>query len=658
MSDIKNKQVVSNLMTLLPSVYRDFIYDDNFIKLLLDTYVDVAGFVGRYAQSIYDNTSINTAEYFRNLEFATLTLKDSLYDVNKVAIAFYQAGIGNWYASETPLKDKVGFLDSLGLYETLSVQREWDVNSNYVISLKIARDFNQYLGYYDNLKDYVVKDNKLFLFNDLAKLPQTPGGEKTVLLTDIFIDVNKIENRWGTLLGNLKPNFISPAKYAQTISGTINSLNEGLTIKLLREVIANITEPSVNFFDKYSTNLPVRYKYDDFINSEGTLGELRLGEFDFIAELPASLFGTAEIRQYIIQVLNLMKPAYTNFSIYGLTQYEEEGFKDKYSGAVEVIDSTLFSKGEGELKFGVTPPSSGLLLNISPLNTSILFNPVSRVESNTGILNPIKSVNESRYQTVLSSYATSLDRILTETKILPLPSSLSILSAVSEEHKFGVELDTLLKLNSSILNSSLLGVATRINREAKSFFQGVKILEENKYPQTTTSHAIIINRDNEEEGFKDKYSGAVEVIDSTLFSKGEGELKFGVTPPSSGLLLNISPLNTSILFNPVSRVESNTGILNPIKSVNESRYQTVLSSYATSLDRILTETKILPLPSSLSILSAVSEEHKFGVTIEGALILNSSPLNSSLLVPTTVKELGGAIILTRVSDGYETIITF
>ncbi len=311
-----NEIYTENLLNSLPSFYKEFIYNDKFMKLLLNSYISVVNNLRRYAESMYYNTFLDTTEYYRNLEFAVLDVQNALYDVNTIATQFAAAGLGSWFSEETSLKSKVDFLYKIGKYELLDSRRSWDAVSNDILSLDISKNFSGDSGYYTNLRDYAVSNNKLYLFNDLAKYPSRVSRSKSLLLSNIIVDNKKLENRFGTLASLTKSPVISPEEYMSILKGIFRFYINGPTVKSFKEVLQFLTmsEENINIFDRYSNDIPWVYE------QEYNVGLLT--DFNFIIELPLTTTAIYDKKEYIIQIVKLLKPTYTQLAMYYTNAYD------------------------------------------------------------------------------------------------------------------------------------------------------------------------------------------------------------------------------------------------------------------------------------------------------------------------------------------------
>lgn len=274
---IKNEEVVSKLVSDLPSFYSEFLYDPKLIQTLFDAYVDVFEHMTNEVKSVYYNTCLDKAEILRSINKGVLTLSKSLYDVNKVSAAFASAGNGDWFSSATTLKSKILFLESLGHFEILDANRVADTNLRDVVDLVIAKDFSESMGYYTNYEDYVVVNNTLFLFNDLAK--PVAGNVKKVLAKDILVDYRKIDNRWGVLFESITKDYLTPFEYKEFIQAL---LVYSPTVSKMKGIIQNLmSKGGGDLYDSHvRKNVP-----EEFLLSPPQ----NLKPFDFIFKIPPEL---------------------------------------------------------------------------------------------------------------------------------------------------------------------------------------------------------------------------------------------------------------------------------------------------------------------------------------------------------------------------------
>lgn len=274
-----NDKLVQQLISRLPDFYGEYSYDTEFIQELFDAYIKAVGVLYRHAQYICNNTSIETAEVYKPKAMKPIVLEKSLYNVLDISGPFEAKTGKAWFDVTTSLADKVSFLDSVGKYEVLT-----DINSyfdaEFIIDFKIRKDFSGLLGYYSPLEDYVYKDYKLYLFNQLAKPPHN-AISKTILLEDIKSNDHKLDHQWGIFFPTIYSVFLTRPEYRDMIASL---LQFDSSIRAINEVMKSINIPETAIIrDKYSRkNIPtiMLNKFDKDLNP-----------FDFVFKLPPEYIG-------------------------------------------------------------------------------------------------------------------------------------------------------------------------------------------------------------------------------------------------------------------------------------------------------------------------------------------------------------------------------
>jgi len=349
---ITNDKLVLELKNRLPDFYGEYLYDHAFIEELFDAYAAAINVVNRHAQYIANNTSISTAEIFKPSSIRPLRLKDSLYDVLDVADMFdekHQSEGIRWFDNATSVFKKVEFLDSMGLYEVITDVNSADTNE-FVIGFNIRKDFSGLAGNYAPLEDYVYRNYKLYLFNQLAKVPHNRSS-RVVLLEDIKANDHKLDHQWGIFFPTIYSMFLTRNEYRDMLAVM---LKYDSSISSVNEIMRSINVPtSATIRDKYSRKNIPRSLLNKF--------DKDLGPFDFVFKLPSSYinaiqYGSDQYRNASINIddygpkdinylyhsteqasidtntgriinvfnfINMIKPKHTNFLLEGTLQISD-----------------------------------------------------------------------------------------------------------------------------------------------------------------------------------------------------------------------------------------------------------------------------------------------------------------------------------------------
>lgn len=275
-----NVLLLNKLLGRLPNFYEDFVYDLSYIESLFNAYVEAVNVLTEYSDYLYNNMSLATAEVYKPIEKLPLTLSYSLYSVEVIAQQFTTATGLNWFDPLVPKQTKVEFLDSIGKYELLTNSTALDLTEELLLDFKIRKDFAGLLGYYVPFEDYVYRDYKLYLFNDLAKIPNNKNT-KTVLLENAKFNDHKLDKNWGIFFPEIYSFFVTQPEYKDMLSSAVQFDS---TIDGMNKVIRSINLDRNTFIrDSYSRkNLPTH-----LLNTF----DKTLDPFEFIFKLPPELIG-------------------------------------------------------------------------------------------------------------------------------------------------------------------------------------------------------------------------------------------------------------------------------------------------------------------------------------------------------------------------------
>lgn len=277
---LRNEQLVRYLMSKLSNFYDDFVYDVSFIEHLFDAYIDAVNILYEHALYLYHNTSLNTAEVYKTITRMPLTLRKSLYDISTVSDSFFRDTGLNWFDPATPKQAKVSYLDSIGKYELLTDFRSTEFEGELILNFDISKDFSGLLGYYTPFEDYVYKDYKLYLFNELAKIPPN-SITKTVLLKNVRTNDYKLDTRWGISFPDIYSVFITQPEYKDMLSALVKY---NAVLDDVNKVIKTLNLDGNTFIrDSYTRKNIPPYMLNTF--------DKTLDPFEFIFKLPPDFIG-------------------------------------------------------------------------------------------------------------------------------------------------------------------------------------------------------------------------------------------------------------------------------------------------------------------------------------------------------------------------------
>lgn len=306
--NLHNDKYVEYMMSKLPNFYRDYVYDDKYIRVLFDSLVDSADLVREYVDSVKNNYVLTNTEIVSTDAIKAITLSTALYDVTKLPISWDNLSLGG----------KVDLLDELGYYELLDTD---DLLGNHetIVDMEILRDFSGYLPPYRRGEDYVIVDNKLYLFGTLAKPGVYGATRRTILVKSHVANKSRLWRRWGIFIPEIDPGPLGGTEYRDLLATLVGF--EPTATNMRRAIIALSGAElggTAMFMDHYSRK---NVTLSAFHTAE------QLGRFEFTYKLPpeyAVLLGfgdnippeyrETQIRlQNIISFMKLMKPAHTNF---------------------------------------------------------------------------------------------------------------------------------------------------------------------------------------------------------------------------------------------------------------------------------------------------------------------------------------------------------
>lgn len=291
---MKNNELVTSVFGKLPSFYREHIYDPTFIKELFDCYAEVINILNTYAKYLYNASSLTTISKYKIIDKKILILSTSLYNILNTAAEFQTSTGSDWFTTATSVADKIAYLEALSKNDDLFLYGlDNTVLTDEVISMSIKKDFSQELSSYINLRDFYIRENKLYIFNDLAK-PPVRGAVKKVLATDLVVKNNKLDNKYGIFYPNIYSEYSTSDEYKNMLQTLITSDFKVSAIQRVLENL-NLSETSMSIRDTYTKkNLPVSY-----LTTPETLYP-----FEFVYTLPASMLEAL----YYIPGLELTSP--------------------------------------------------------------------------------------------------------------------------------------------------------------------------------------------------------------------------------------------------------------------------------------------------------------------------------------------------------------
>jgi len=299
--DLTRLVTKEDLQNNLNTFYKHYMLSGEFLDELFDTFIDAANILAGFANNIENCKIISNTPAYRIIPIFILFAKTGLYDIDYLKLNNFE--FGDW--DTLSLAQKVSLLDRHGIYENLTYYKKRGTNTIANIArVEIDRFVeDKYSFKYEEFVDFVLKDNKLYFFGDLAKpLGNVPNQGKMVVLKNIAVDYGDLRHKWGTFTGIPKPPYLSYQAYRNVISILLKTLVDGPKIVNLASAVRAISG--------WEEALVV----DSYTPGVSTYG-LALGPFDFAVLLPIDLVGYPDRVEYISYFMRMVKPDYTNYFI-------------------------------------------------------------------------------------------------------------------------------------------------------------------------------------------------------------------------------------------------------------------------------------------------------------------------------------------------------
>ncbi len=305
---------VDNLISTLSNFYQNFSNEDNLQLELFKAYCKSFKEADKYMSAVERNADMPGSEIYRKIPIAVIDVYEAqynLFDMLNNNSYFHHLGTAKpwpsspegrlevWEASS--LDEKTTMLTAAGRYVILNTSTNVMQQNGPVINCSAYDKDNVLLV---EEKDYVIRNNNLFLFGKLSKQVFV---ETSIILRDIMVDYDMTYNLIGSYLGLRNNDIFSKSEYKDISYAFLKAVIKGPTIKnmkeALRSVFGNEDQSSVdtfNLIDKYTEGGKKTYW------EEGAISP-----FDFVLDLPIEYPENKIniLRDYI----HLLKPPETNY---------------------------------------------------------------------------------------------------------------------------------------------------------------------------------------------------------------------------------------------------------------------------------------------------------------------------------------------------------
>lgn len=198
--------------------------------------------------------------------------------------------------------EKVAILDYLGLYCNIYAY-EGNMSTTYQVvdANLLGYDFARF----SKGVDYILKDNRLYLFNKAAV---ASSKVKYFTLEDVFIDKMNVERRLGIYIGLEQPSHMTRNEYRELVQLIYYVVTMGPTIKNIEMAIRSISGlEETKVLDRFSEDQS-RISYW----TDTTRGD-RLKDFDFLISIPEMDHHDINKLTTFIEYVKLIKPSDTDF---------------------------------------------------------------------------------------------------------------------------------------------------------------------------------------------------------------------------------------------------------------------------------------------------------------------------------------------------------
>lgn len=279
---IDKELLYKETMKGLSSFYKEYMIDDSLLKTLTTAYMNSLDMLTNYANAVFANLFVNTAEATRQFPYMSFDASDSMYTLTRIArtprINFY-LGVPSSY-TESEIIDywrfaaspevKTSILDMMGIYTEF-------VSGDYVRALVEGESEERYKGkvlnadvYHKampkrNNVDYVIKDNKFYILN----LHEFDQESPYVTLKNITLDYNMSWLRTGSYLKIKYSDVVGKMEYNNLNKTFLRMASHGPILKDMKDSVEEMFPgEKIQMVDYFTRDNPKAHYWDTAISPE------------------------------------------------------------------------------------------------------------------------------------------------------------------------------------------------------------------------------------------------------------------------------------------------------------------------------------------------------------------------------------------------------
>lgn len=352
--------VYEEVLKRASSFYREYMFDDKLIKTLVRAYIDAFEMMSNYTTTLFNNEWANSCETLRVFPYISFDASDSVYTLTRIARVprinfllgvpetYQEQEIIEYWRYTASLEKKVSILNMMGIYTELvsgdfdTYNKAGEVNNRYkgiVVDTELYHEGERKMY----KKDYVIKDNKLFILN----LDEFNLDNPKIVMRNTTIDYDMCWRRTGSYIGVKYSEIVGRVEYNNLNKMFLRIAATGPYNSSIKEALLNMfPRTDIGVYDAWSIDNPKKYFWESSTQTPDTnprtfeeiiandTPELRmmhgdpLSPFDFVITLPQGfMLPSIEDDKSKIDLfrryLDVIKPAYAYYYINWMEFIEE-----------------------------------------------------------------------------------------------------------------------------------------------------------------------------------------------------------------------------------------------------------------------------------------------------------------------------------------------